>query len=56
MCVCVCVCVCVVVVAVVQTAMYLIGYSDCLSGFHELLSPYTIRCHTSLKKSSVIIA
>ena len=54
--VCVCVCVCVLdwegsrVVAstalvVVWTAVYLIGYTDCLTGFREPLSP-PYRCHT----------
>ena len=33
---------------VVQTAMYLTGISDCLTGFHEPLSP-PYKCHTSLK-------
>ena len=30
---------------VVQTAMYLTGYSDRLTGFHEPLSP-PYKCHT----------
>ena len=34
--------------AVVFTAVYLTGYSDCLTGFHKpLLPPYG--CHTGLK-------
>ena len=32
---------------VVRTAVYLIGYSDCLTGFREPLSP-PYRCHTGL--------
>ena len=60
-CVCVCVCVCVSVCVldgeegrvfassvVVQTAVSLIGYSDCLTGFREPISPPQ-RCHTGLK-------
>ena len=70
MCVCVCgvcVCVCVpdregswafdtAVVVVVPTAVYLTGYSDCLTGFREPLSPlYNYICYTGLKKMSSAI-
>ena len=35
-------------VIVAWTVMYLTGYSDCLTGFHEQFSP-PYRCHTGLK-------
>ena len=39
------------VVVVVPTAVYLTGYSDCLTGFREPLSPlYNYICYTGLKK------
>ena len=40
--------------AVVWMAVYLFGYSDYLTGFHEPLSP-PHRCHTGLKKMSSTI-
>ena len=40
-------------VVVVETAVYLTGYSDCLTGFYEPLSP-PYRCHAGLKMSSTI--
>ena len=57
--VCVCVCVCVVdrevsrvfasrALVTVQTAVYLTGYSDCLTDFSEPLSPPN-KHHTGLK-------
>ena len=53
--VCACVCVCVgslvfasTALVVVWTAMCLTSCSDCLTGFHEPLSPAYI-CHTRLK-------
>ena len=36
------------VLVAVWTAVYLTGYSDCLTGFHDPLSP-PYRCHTGLK-------
>ena len=63
-CACVCVCVCVSILDMegsrvfaskallavkVQMAMYLTDYSDCLTSFHEPLSPPHRSCHTSLK-------
>ena len=64
---CVCVCVCVLdwegsrVVAstalvVVWTAVYLIGYTDCLTGFREPLSQTTLMSHWFVKMSSAIIS
>ena len=55
-----CVCVCILdregsrvfasgaLVAVVQMVVYLTGYSDCLTGFHEPLLPH-YRCLAGLK-------
>ena len=44
-----------VVVLVAWTAVYLTGYSDYLTGFHQpFLPPYTKRCHPGLKMSSMI--